>query len=116
MDINEYRKQFSSESATPGWAAIDYRLAEVYPSVEPAHYAPCPHYALEGNDPLDGISIYHCAVGEGWHYHCVTYGFSILYYDEEAAGGEFSGHGFELTFRLKPFAKTQRRPLGKGTS
>jgi Suppressor of fused protein (SUFU) len=34
----------------------------------------------------------------------VSYGFSNLYYDEEHAGGDFSGWGFELTFRLAPFA------------
>ncbi|WP_300074505.1 suppressor of fused domain protein [uncultured Ruegeria sp.] len=34
------------------------------------------------------------------HLHFVSYGLSNLYYDEEAVGGEFSGWGFELTFRL----------------
>lgn len=33
--------------------------------------------------------------------HFCTYGFTSLYYDEEALGKAFSGYGFELTFRLK---------------
>lgn len=109
MNIEDYRRQFDEESA-PGWDAIDQRLAEFYPGVEPKHYGAVPHYALGGEDPIDGISIYRCQTNGEWHYHYVTYGFSNLYYDEEVVGDEFSGFGFEMTFRLKPFSEDQEDP------
>jgi len=111
MDLNEYRQRFSEGDSAPGWEAIDSRLAEVYPGVEPAHFAAVPHYALGGDDPVDGVSIYRCTTADGeWHYHYVTYGFSNLHYDEEAVGRDYSGFGFELTFRLKPFAEDTENP------
>ncbi len=111
MNLREYRKRFGRGDSVPGWEAIDRRLAEVYPGVEPAHFAAVPHYAAGGDDPIDGISVYRCHAGRGWHYHYITYGFSCLHYDEEAAGGEYSGYGFELTFRLKPFAGDVDNPV-----
>ena len=41
----------------------------------------------------------------------MTYGFSNLYYDEKALDGDFSGFGFELTFRVKPYAEDPDGPI-----
>lgn len=99
MTIEEYKKQFSEDDAV-GWLSIDNELEKNYPEQEPKHFAPAIHYALGGEDPIDGISVYE-SKKQSDHFHFVTYGFSELYYDEESAGGEFSKYGFELTFRLK---------------
>ena len=82
------------------WKLLSYFFKKIYSEQEPKHYAPTIHYALGGEEPLDGISIYK-SEKQTKHFHFVTYGFSELYYDEESADGEFSKYGFELTFRLK---------------
>ncbi len=99
MNAEEYRKQFTEDDAV-GWECIDQELEKIYPGQEPLHFAPPLHYAVGGNDPLDGISVYRSEKQDN-HFHFVTYGFSELYYSEKSAGGEFSKFGFELTFRLK---------------
>lgn len=99
MNTEEYRKQFTEDDAV-GWECIDKELEKIYPGHEPLHFAPPLHYAVGGNDPLDGISVYRSEKQEK-HFHFVTYGFSELYYSEKSAGGEFSKFGFELTLRLK---------------
>lgn len=101
MDAETYRASFSNEDS-PGWRAIDAAMAKLYGPGEPlGHFAPSLPPMLGGRGP-DGISVYQA---DG-HLHYVTYGFTTLHYDEEAAGGEFSGAGFELTFRLKGGAAT----------
>lgn len=99
MDVATYKKLFSEDDAV-GWEAMDKSLEALYPHQEPEHYAPNLPASLGGDSYLDGISIYHSEYQEP-HFHFVTYGFSELYYNEEAAGGDYSGFGFELTFRLK---------------
>lgn len=99
MNIEYYQKQFSEDDAV-GWDAIDAGLLKIYPDKEPKHFAPIIHYALGGEEPLDGISVYE-SDKQTPHFHFVTYGFSELYYSEKSAGGDFSKFGFELTFRLK---------------
>lgn len=111
MDLEEYKRRYEGTNEAPGWEAIDARLKSIYLDQEPRHYAAVPHYALGGNDPCDGISIYESNAGGVMHYHFVTYGFSELYYDEKAFGKEFSKFGFELTFRLKPYAEDTGLPL-----
>ena len=100
MNLDEYKRRYEGTDVAPGWDAIDAKLKQVYPNQQPKHYAAVPHYALGGDDPIDGISIYRSKAGGVEHFHFVTYGFSQLYYDETAFGGEFSKFGFELTFRL----------------
>lgn len=96
MDVETYKTTFTDEDS-PGWRAIDAAMATLYGPGEPlGHFAPSIPPLLGGRGP-DGISVYQA---DG-HLHYVTYGFSVLHYDEQAAGGEFSGSGFELTFRLK---------------
>ena len=99
MDLETYREQFTEEDSV-GWDCIDQQLATIYREQEPSHYAAELPYELGGNDPLYGVSFYKSAEQEP-HFHFVTYGFSQLFYDEEAVGEEFSKFGFELTFRLK---------------
>ncbi len=101
MDIAEYKRLYDGrDDAAPGWDAIDARLREVYGEQEPRHWGSVIKYLLGGPDPLDGISAYECRDGGTPHLHFCTYGYSSLYYDEESVGGECSGFGFEMTFRL----------------
>ena len=108
MTPGAYKKQFSEEDAV-GWLAIDKELERLYPDQKPKHFAPPLHYIAGGQDPLDGISLYKNP-GPPEHDHFVSYGLSELYYNEEKAGGVFSKWGFELTFRLKPFAADNGEP------
>jgi len=100
MDLAEYRRRYKDKDATPGWDAINSRVDAVYPGQEPKHWGTIIKHMLGGPDPIDGISAYQCADGGMSHLHFVTYGYTSLYYDEEAVGGEFSRFGFEMTFRL----------------
>lgn len=82
-----------------GWIAIDEALKRLYPDQQPKHYGTIISYELGGPDPLRGISAYKNELPER-HWHFVTYGFSELY-EKESEDLEYSGYGFELTFRLK---------------
>jgi hypothetical protein len=108
MDLKTYKKKFKEGESAPGWDAIDDAFGKIYGGDEPlGHMASDLPVSIGGTGP-DGISIFR-AKG---HLHYVTYGFSTIYYDEEAVGGEFSGYGFELTFRLKSDAiKQEDLPL-----
>lgn len=90
------------EPEAPGWDAIEAACAQVYGAQEPRHWGAVIPWFLGGPDPLQGISAYDA--GDHWHY--VTYGFSDLY-DKEGDDPQWSGYGFELTFRL---TKTQAEP------
>ena len=108
MTQKEYKDLYDEDEAV-GWLEIDKKVAEIYGNAEPRHYAPPLHYMLGGQDPLDGVSIYDSQKQE-FHRHLVSYGMSELYYNEEAAGGEFSKWGFEFTMRLKPFGEDKDDP------
>lgn len=103
MTQKEYKNLFDEDDAV-GWLEIDKVVEGIYGDQKPRHYAPPLHYMVGGEDPLDGVSIYD-SQKDMFHRHLVSYGMSELYYNEEAAGGEFSKWGFEFTFRLKPFAE-----------
>ena len=80
-----------------GFYAITETFEKIYPEQkEPLHYRPIICYELGGEYPLDAVSVYR---GNGY-YHFVTYGFSELY-EKESKNKEYSGFGFELTFKLK---------------
>ena len=101
MDLDEYKRRYGDQdAATPGWDAINVRVAEVYGKQEPTHWGTIIKHMLGGPDPIDGISAYQCTDGGIDHLHFITYGYTSLYYDEEAVGGDFSRFGFEMTFRL----------------
>ncbi len=87
----------SEEISGQGWDAITSECERVYPhQKEPKHYGTLISWALGGNDPLDGISIYDG--GDYWHF--VTYGLSELY-EKETDNQDISGYGMEFTFKLK---------------
>ncbi|MEQ6353428.1 suppressor of fused domain protein [Lysinibacillus sp. M3] len=88
----------SEELNTSGWDAIDEELLKIYGEQEPKHYGTVIPYLLGGEDPLEGISAYKSETPVP-HWHFVTYGFSELY-EKESENAEYSGYGFELTFRL----------------
>lgn len=63
---------------------------------------------MGGIDPLDGVSIYYNEKGVP-HWHYITYGFSELY-EKVSDNEEYSGWGFELTFRLKKEKNEEEAP------
>ena len=111
MNIEEYKNRFDSEDAAPGWGAIDSALAPIYRNQVPKHWGTLIKHMLGGPDPLDGISAYQSSTGNIDHLHFCSYGFTSLYYDEEAAGGDFSRFGFELTFRLASTLPPEEEPI-----
>lgn len=111
MELAEYKRRYGNQDATPGWDAIDARLRELYPGQEPKHWGTLIKRMLGGPDPIDGISAYHCTDGGIDHLHFVTYGYSSLYYDEEAVGKDYSRFGFEMTFRLASQLPPIKEPI-----
>lgn len=111
MDIDTYKQMFGGEESAPGWDAINSRLKEVYGEQEPKHWGTIIKHMLGGPDPLDGISAYECVDGGCEHLHFCTYGYTFLYYDEEAVGADYSRFGFEMTFRLASQLPPTEEPL-----
>lgn len=111
MDLAEYKRRFDGTDAAPGWDAISSRLNQVYGTQEPSHWGTIIKHMLGGPDPIDGISAYQCTSGGTDHLHFVTFGYTSLYYDEEAVGGEFSRFGFEMTFRLASTLPPSEEPI-----
>jgi len=82
-----------------GWEAIESAFGELYPGQEARHWTHKGVMRMHDlrnppENPFDGVSIY-----EGrtfWHY--VSFGMSDLYAKESK--GEWSGFGYEFTFRL----------------
>ncbi len=111
MNLADYRAKYNRDDAAPGWDAIDAALKKLYPDQEPRHYGTPIKYMIGGPDPIDGLSIYQAQDADGAHLHIVTYGFSELYYAEEALGEEFSKFGFELTMRLRPHGEDDNPPM-----
>lgn len=98
----------SEEANTSGWDAIDQELSRIYGDQEPKHYGTILPYSLGGQDPLDGLSAYKSDTPVP-HWHFVTYGFSELY-EKESENAEYSGYGFELTFRLARSEEEEEPP------
>lgn len=92
--------------SAPGWEAIEGAFDGLYPGQKARHWA---HKGIRRmhdlknppENPFDGVSIYDG--GAFWHY--VSFGLSDLYGKE--SDDDWSGHGYELTFRL---AKTDGEP------
>jgi hypothetical protein len=86
-----------NELPTLGWDAITKTFETFYPEqTDPLHFGTVLSWALGGQDPLTGISVY----DGGDFYHFVTYGFTELF-DKESKDLEYSGYGFEFTLKLK---------------
>lgn len=100
MTKEEFRLRASRKDGwAPGWEAVEEAFASLYPGQEPARYlTPAKDRAASGgNQYLDGYNIYTSPKG---YRHIVTFGLSELYADEDALGGEWSGWGYEMTFKL----------------
>ena len=89
------RPALPTDPEQPGWDAIDAALSQLYPDQGPRHFAADLPRRLGGAD-VDGISVYERP--DHWHY--VTYGLTELY-EKESDDPDYSGWGFELTFRLR---------------
>lgn len=112
MDLAEYKRRYQGQDvATPGWDAINAKFNALYPGQEPKHWGTVIKHMLGGPDPIDGISAYECRDGDIDHLHFVTYGYTSLYYDEAAVGGDFSRFGFEMTFRLASALPPSEQPI-----
>ena len=107
MNLDDYKAQFPEEDAAPGWDSIDAALKPIYGDKEPRHYGTVIKHMLGGPDPIDGISSYFTENGGIKHEHVISYGFTSLYYDEESVGNDYSGYGFELSFRLRVARKDE---------
>lgn len=88
----------TEEVNTTGWDAIEEALTNLYGEQDPKHYGTIISYMLGGQDPLDGLSAYKAETPSP-HWHIVTFGFSELY-EKEMKDPEYSGYGFELSFRV----------------
>lgn len=86
------------DDRAPGWEALDAVLDQHYDNAEPMHWGTVLPYNLGGEDPLYGVSVYENRTQQP-HLHYVTFGFSDLF-ENENEDSEWSGFGFELTFRL----------------
>lgn len=88
------------EEYSPGWQAIDDAFEKLYPGQKPDHFGTVitSRAIFGGDEYLDGFSIYNSPKG---YKHLVTYGMTVLYGDEDAFGGEWSGWGYEMTIKLK---------------
>jgi suppressor of fused len=110
---NEDADIANDDDNAPGWSAIDRALQPIYGAQEPKHYGTIRRRILGGSDPLDGISAYRrkrTDDGAPAHWHFVTYGFSELY-AKESENAEYSGFGFELTFRLTDDGTDDEPPM-----
>ena len=96
-------------SDAPGWDAIDARLNEFYPGVEPLHFGTLHRFALGGPDPLDGVSFY-ARVEPVPHWHIIGYGMTELY-AKETDNADESGWGFEFTFRVARTPEESEPPM-----
>lgn len=105
MTKAEYKRKFAEED-TVGWDSITQALEKLYGAQQERHYATLLKYALGGEDPIDGFSIYD-QEQQAFHRHIVSYGMSELYFDPEQAGKEYSKWGFEFTFRIIPFIEDE---------
>lgn len=99
MTKEEYiSKMQEDENWTPGWDAIEEEFDRFGQKID--HYMTTlkSRVMFGGNEWLDGYSIY---ADKNGYLHFVTFGMSELYANEKAFGKEYSGWGYEMTFRVK---------------
>lgn len=89
-----------NEAPAHGWDAITEAFEALYPGqTNPVHRAPLVYRMNDISDnaaAFDGISTYDA--GDYWHF--VTYGLTELY-SKRNNDSEYSGFGYELTFKLE---------------
>lgn len=100
MTHEAYIAKMESEGDwAPGWDAVSAVFEGLYPGIKEEHYGTLitSRATFGGEEYLDGYSVFRSPKG---HRHILTYGMSSLYADPEHLGGEFSGWGYEMTFKL----------------
>ena len=107
--IETYLERYPEETS-PGWQAINASLEKLYPGITPKHVLGGLPMIAGGTNVLEGINIYKSNAGGTEHYHYISCGLSDLHRDEAYADQEYSGFGFEFTFRLKPFKEDKEWP------
>lgn len=85
----------------PGWEAIELAFAKLYPeqrAMQWTHQGVMRMHDLRNppENPFDAVNVYDA--GTFWHY--VSFGMSELYGKESTSDDEWSGFGYEFTFRL----------------
>lgn len=101
----------AEEPATAlGWDALEAAFAPLYPGSRPLHWKHDGVMRMHDlrnppENPFDGVNIYDA--GSFWHY--VSLGMSELYGKD--GEGEWSGFGYEFTFRLHKSADEASPPL-----
>jgi len=89
-----------------GWQAIDNALTNLYKEKEFQHFSSENPHNLGGDEYLEGISIY----THNDHFHYITYGLTELH-EKISENEEYSGWGFEFTFRLMKKENSTHLPL-----
>jgi hypothetical protein len=94
----------------PGWEAIESAFDGLYPGQKAKHWAHNGVMRMHDlktppENPFDGVSIYDG--GGFWHY--VSFGLSDLYAKE--SNDDWSGFGYEFTFRLAKSGAEAEPPL-----
>lgn len=93
-----------------GWNALEQAFAELYPGQKAKHWTHDGIMRMHDlrnppENPFDAVNVYDA--GSFWHY--VSFGMSDLYGKESK--DEWSGFGYELTFRLAKLASEVAPPL-----
>ena len=104
-----YKRQYT-EDDMPGYNAISAREKVIYDNQEPQHWATLVPFELGGEDPLWAVDCYKSEKQQS-HFHFITAGFSNLYFEPDYAEDEFSGFGFEITFRHLPVIGDPEKPI-----
>jgi hypothetical protein len=104
-----YIKQFT-EDDMPGYDAISATEKAIYGDQDPQHWATIVPFELGGEDPLWAVDCFNSNKQQP-HFHFITAGFSNLYFEPDYAEDDFSGFGFEITFRHLPVTGDPDKPI-----
>lgn len=96
LSFFDYIKLMATGNYAPGLEAIENRLREKYPSIEPT-YMSVPLNKIK-KTPIDGFRIYRV---ENDYFHIITLGMSELYSNESSFGRRFSKYGYEMSAKLR---------------
>lgn len=106
----ELYRSLYTEDDMPGYDAINVAEKKIYGNQEPHHWATIHPYELGGKDPLWAVDCFN-SINQQAHFHFITIGFSNLYFEPDYAEDEFSGFGFEITFRHLPVNDDPEKPI-----
>ena len=112
MPDHRHSEPVTEPDSAPGWNAIDETFANLYPGQTPHQFASQTAYDLDSPNPLPAITVWEASSPHGslsWHF--VSYGLSELF-EKSSDDLEYSGFGFELTFRLPRKVEESSPPPG----